>query len=478
MVILCTILIFLVSAWQIINGLQKRGGTLEFPFLVTWVFLLWMLPQAIAVSKISGIPEEAVDRLFGMMLLCFVGLIMGFQVGRRKGLKVVAAIDFISLRKLAVVSILFGAVFAILLKNVSEEELASSNWSGRTVAFLFLSQPMFYGGALSLALYLRKKDKVLLVFGACALLVVLGQIVVGGRRGPLVQFGLATGCILYFLRGFEVPKAIFVVCIFVAAIFTNGIGIYRKTVYDGQQYGTNIDIAETGSRVVNGLFAVLEKYDELLLPTDCPEVLNATMFMQTIENANIIDFGTDVWDHLVHTFFPGQILGRELKAALQINWFGKIYKASGHKNAAGSTVTGLTDAYQSFRWLGFIKFFFVGYIMGFLWTGACRGDFLAQLAYACLLRPGLEAITHSTPLFYMGVINFAVLLGIFIYIISRQFEKKLRRQQDWTRSLSMPRVESVNGFNPLRPLAMQRRLAGVEKVLDGAHNGPKPTTTD
>jgi hypothetical protein len=416
-----------ICVWQILYSLKLKDGVLQYPFFLSWVFLIWILPQAYEVSKHYEVPEEAVTRTFLMSIICLSCGIVGFYSVSNRSFTPIKLIDYHKLKTFAIVSILFGAVFHMLLRTVSDDELASSQWSGRTVAFLFLSQPMFYGGVLAISLYLRRKDHTLLLFGIIALLVVLTQILIGGRRGPLVQFALATACILYFVKGYLVPKTICLVLIPLGSIFVNGIAIYRSTVYEGQAYGTFLNATEVIPRMGKGLNAVFEKCDTLLIPQDHFEVLNATMLMQHIAQTDVLDFGSDIWDHLVHTFFPGQLFGRELKASLQFNWIKKV-SSGRHRVSSGSTITGLVDAYQSFRWLGGIKFFVIGAIMGYLWNGAIRGDLLAQLAYGCMLRAGLEAVTHSTPLFFMSLINFAIMSGAVIYVLSKSFEKKQRWQ--------------------------------------------------
>lgn len=424
MIIGLILVIISISMAEISKGISRQENALKYPFLVVLVWLLWVLPQAIGIYQNQEVSEPLIFRTFAMTLLCMICCIWGFHAGRSRSIVFVKSISYSKLKWYAIGSIIFGAIFHILLRNMGDD-LAASTWSGKTVAYLFLSQPLFYGGILALSLYLRKKDVVLLIIGMAALGLVLLVTMVGGRRGGMVQFVFATICVLYFVRGFLLPRVFIMVSIPIAAIFVNGIGIYRSAVFEGTTTAENFSLSESFRRVGTGLDAVAERYDELIFPKDYYEVLNATMFMENADSSEIMDFGTDLWDHLVHQFFPGQIFGYELKNSLQFQWYALSTANSNHQVASGSTMTGLFDAYLSFRWFGGIKFFLIGFLMRVFWNSAVNGDLLAQIAYGCLVRASLEGVTHSTSQFFMAVINFMLLFGIGVYVISWVHQKKL-----------------------------------------------------
>ena len=406
-----------IGVVEIFKGISNPENALKFPFLVSLVWLLWILPQALGIYQNQDASEELLFRTFAMTLLCLICCIWGFHAAKSRRIDFVKSIDFGKLKWYAIGSIIFGAFFHVMLRNMGDE-LESTNWSGKTVAYLFLSQPLFYGGILAISLYLRKSDSVLLITGLMALGVVLLVALVGGRRGGMIQFVFATICVLYFVRSYLIPRALIILSIPVAAIFDNGIGIYRSAVYEGTTTAENFSISESFRRVGTGLDAVAERYDELLIPKDYYEVLNATMLMESADNSGIMDFGTDLWDHLVHQFFPGQLFGYENKKSLQFQWYTMAMINSNHQVASGSTMTGMFDAYLSFRWFGGIKFFLIGFVMRIFWNSASNGDLLGQIAYGCLVRASLEGVTHSTSQFFMAVINFMLLFGLGVCVIS------------------------------------------------------------
>jgi hypothetical protein len=67
----------------------------------------------------------------------------------------------------------------------------------------------------------------------------------------------------------------------------------------------------------------------------------------------------------------------------------------------GTTVTGLTDAFQSFWFFGAIKFFLIGFIMSRWWRAARDGNRVAQMVLMLCVGSSLEAITHTTHLFFL-----------------------------------------------------------------------------
>ena len=68
----------------------------------------------------------------------------------------------------------------------------------------------------------------------------------------------------------------------------------------------------------------------------------------------------------------------------------------GHEFRLGTTITGYCDAFGSFGWLGFIKFTWVGIMMGILYRHAIRGAFLGQLLYVMNLNAAMHIISHGS----------------------------------------------------------------------------------
>ena len=68
----------------------------------------------------------------------------------------------------------------------------------------------------------------------------------------------------------------------------------------------------------------------------------------------------------------------------------------GHHYRTGTTGTGYKDAFLSYSWMGFVKFWVIGWMLGMLYRHAMKGSFLGQLLYVYLLTDAMHAISHGT----------------------------------------------------------------------------------
>ena len=76
------------------------------------------------------------------------------------------------------------------------------------------------------------------------------------------------------------------------------------------------------------------------------------------------------------------------------------YLRYGYSKRSGLTTTGFVDAFNSFWYFGFIKFFVVAFIMSKLFMAANRGHRVAQLLCMLLTVPAMHIVTHSTFWFF------------------------------------------------------------------------------
>ncbi len=339
--------------------------------------------------------------------------------------KVAEPCDVRYLRIFAAVSILVGGFFYYKLNVLPEEMRTLTQWSGTTVAYLFLSKPLFFGGMIALSISLRSRDRIMMGLAVVTLLFSLSAIVIGGRRGPMIEIVLSTTTILFFVKGWIVPRGIALALIPLSVIFVNGVAIYRTSVYQGQLYGSQLTLSEIPARVANGINAVAERANECILPAEALEIRNAISYMEVISEQSEYDFGTGLWDLLVHRYVPAQIFGREFKESLRIGIIESTVNRSVHRAVMGSTMTGFTDAFQAFGYFGAIYFFLSGMILRKLWNSAASGNFTSQIAYGVLIRDGLEAVTHHSCYVFVGLIVVAAFVVVPIEFLRWMSAKKV-----------------------------------------------------
>ncbi len=426
MIPLLIALIMFSALGQVLWSFRRVGGILEYPFLVSWVYLFFVLTQVFVIWQDNSTDEYSIIRLLLMVLACQTAGFVGYIWYSKTPPKVDETCDILYLKIFAAASVMVGGFFYYKLLTLPEELRANSQWSGASVAFLFLSKPLFFGGMIALWVTLKNQDRVMMGIAIATLLVSLFAIVLGGRRGPMAEIVIAVSTILFFVKGWIVPRGIALAAIFLGVIFVNGAAIYRTSVYQGQMYGSQLATSEIPERIANGISAVADRADECILPAEALEVGNAIYYMDTISQNSEYDFGTGLWDLMVHRYVPAQIFGRDFKDGLRFGFIDVTLDRSSHRKITGSTITGFTDAFQAFGYFGAIYFFFSAMILRRLWDSASSGNFISQIAYGVLIRDGLEAVTHHSCYLFAGLVVVAAFVAVPIVFLRRISPKKAK----------------------------------------------------
>ena len=243
-------------------------------------------------------------------------------------------------------------------------------------------------------LYLSGKRIVipkLLVFIIPSFLMLLDAAVLNGRRAGMMNLVSYVLVGLWFVRRIVVPRGFVVVGLVLGLILVNAIGTYRSLIFNKE--------ASLLERFSGAVKADYTSSSKKVIEKAGVEFNNYIIYRQVYSEVAVYDYGLIHWNGLVGNYVPAQIVGREFKQALMIqlvNVQSIAREKYGYKFGIGGTVTGYCDAFGSFGWLGFIKFFIIGYIMGVLYRQAMLGSFFGQLLYIYLLGTAMQAITHVT----------------------------------------------------------------------------------
>ena len=65
----------------LLDGLKRRGGYVEVPFLSAAVYAVWFLPQAVALLDDSTLQAGALTRVLVMSFLCLFAIWWGWRSG-------------------------------------------------------------------------------------------------------------------------------------------------------------------------------------------------------------------------------------------------------------------------------------------------------------------------------------------------------------------------------------------------------------
>lgn len=128
---------------------------------------------------------------------------------------------------------------------------------------------------------------------------------------------------------------------------------------------------------------------------------NGALFIKHTKDHLAYNFGLFLWDDIVTWYFPSFIFGKDGKQALMLAGEEDDYIESVTHNV--STETGYYQAFSAFSYLGFIMFYAIGYVFGFIWKRT-RESSLYLIVYLCFMFYIPSLASHGFS-FVMGQIE-------------------------------------------------------------------------
>lgn len=377
-------------------------GVFQFPFLIACVSLTFVTPQLVNLLKSGYFIQDGIDEVILLNLcLCNIALTIGFNTQSNKKNIVEYSIIRLDNRKLLertiYVFFLVGSIATLMNRGVYKGGFVSGT-------FVIISFFTSFGTiALLLILIAHQrgilKGKIFVILSVIIIVLTLDKIIASGRRAATINLVLM---ILYFFLNRKSSIYTYLkICVpaffVIGMILGSQIGKYRETAYQGNKtFIENISSLDFSSSEIDA--RVLQK----------GEIYNAFEGMRMIYLKNIYDYGAYNWNGIVKDYIPTALFSKEFKNSLMIKE--ESQDLVNYLTRSGSTMTGYFDSFLSFGILGFIKFWIMGTIMGFLWRRRNQSD-LSILLYFSLLTPGLHVLTHSSNYF----VSEYVFEIIFIY---------------------------------------------------------------
>lgn len=396
-----------------IKGLARRGFSIYEPWLpMAAVFLGFVGLQLIGLSRSPwGLPPDALDKTIVMATLCLFGFWWGYST-RVKPLVFLSG-EFSQSRLFFASFFLtfFGASFFFLISRLPQELVESGMWTGLPVAYLFFAQTLSYGFALACLLFFRYGDRRafwIAVFGATFY---LDRILIAGRRASAAEFFFIIVLALFFGRGYKLPRWVMVGVMLVMVLLMHSTGEYRAMSYE---QGWKAPLLARSINFVDNLVNVAK--------SGGVELRNAVYMIEAYDQNLDFDFGLYHWNITVFNYVPAQLVGPGIKDALLIDLPNVAEQVFGNQSTNGSTVTGIVDAFGSFWYMGWVKFFLIGLILKKIWSAAQNQSFAAQLLYMLLIVKSLHVVTHHTHWFFSPWVHMTVFLFPFLlWARRRQF---------------------------------------------------------
>lgn len=391
-------------------GVTDSRRLYRFTVLFSVSFCGFVIPQLNGLANEHGyfhtnvLPEGSLDMVTLMCILSVIFMWLGDNRGvHHPGSAVMYTLGEYDPNRLIRVSIFLtvaGVIITQVAINVLDRDYMTNlgtQWTGPITIFMFFQSMQKYGFALAVILYLRTRSPAALL---CAIFNVLTSIVSFtqvARRGALADTVFMVMLGLYFGRRFVLPAWLLGVLFVVGTLWSHAIGEFRGrddlTFFERLE---NADFAGAFYHTWNN---------------GGDELANAAVICWAAEESGEYDFGKVHWNQLVHAYFPGQIFGRDLKRAIKFEERDLALEVCGYKPSVGTTLTGMSDAFRSFWYLGALKYYLIGYVMGRWWNRGNRGDLRSQLAYMALMGAALHTITHGT----WWLMNAYIHMVIFAY---------------------------------------------------------------
>lgn len=394
--------------WLVGQGLvgqeRARGRIYELPFLAGATFLGFLLPQLPGVAADPYVPVAAFEKMIFFTILCVIAIGVGWASGARPLTVAAWSFDERWLLWMAAALSLLGAFFSYKIDQLPPELVNTSMWTGLPVAYLFFARAKLYGFAIATLCFCRRPSIFAFAIIIFDVMYLLQNVVLHGRRADTAEFVLIIALSVWFARGRPFPRTLAVIGIMIGTLFIHSVGEYRTlTVQDSLMSASTLaDRFSTASNIewINNISNMIE-YGGL-------EARNAVHSINFIDKNMSFDYGAANWNILVFNYIPAQVVGQDMKQAfyIPVTDQGDPY----YDQVPGSTNTGMVDAFGSFWYFGWIKFFLAAYIMACIYRTAVDGYMLFQLLYMLSVAPALQVITHQTQNLPTAWVHMAIFL--------------------------------------------------------------------
>lgn len=404
-------------------GVSRRERTFQFPFLTAVGFAGYLLPQIIGLTREPYLPHGALSTTIFMAFLCLGAAYSGYILNKRPA-RIFQQWQ-LSHRKLVISSAvltLVGAFFfykvSLLAAEVSLQH--GGQWTGIITIYVFFSQLLTIGFVLALVLQLKRPSWPTLLITLFGLAFYLERIIIHGRRSAMIELFLIIVLALWFNRRWAPPRWSVISGVIVGVLVVNSIADYRSTMLEGDR------TTWTGA----GLSEIMEIDYWGNLKRNFSEggfdVKNALYRIEAIDQNLSLDYGTALYNDFVRRYVPAQIIGPDLKMSLMVDIGVKDYGNLGYTAVTGTTLTGLSDSFSSFWYLGAFKLFLIGIIVSRWHKAAECGGIPAQVIVILVAYPALLALPFSTSQFFLKFFELAIFL-VPALAFSRVAKKKRPR---------------------------------------------------
>lgn len=416
------VVLMALCAALLLDGLSRPGRFYEFPFLAAATFAFFIIPQVFGLANDRFQSDTALDKTLVFAILC----LLACRAGWRPRISAVPRPNWVfSERRLlhaAMALSLIGAVFYFQLSRLPDEERLRTIHTGSAVMYLFFAKLLTYGFAIAVLCACRRLSLAAVLIILFDLVFIFDRVVIAGRRGETAEYVLIILLALWFQRGWSAPRTAVLAGIVLSFVTMTIAEDYRNAVYHkADPDWTTVLNLDIGAKV------------EKLLTEGGPEMRNAAHVIDRVDGLQRFDYGVSHWNWFVFTYVPAQIVGRGFKESLYIEP-GTMVFARGYEAPVGSTSTGLSDAFSSFWYFGWVKFLLIAFLLSRIYSSSMSGNAGMQLLYMLTVTPAMHTITHVTHWLVTAWIHIAVFLIPVVLYAAVRAPSPRRSLAGWVRA--------------------------------------------
>lgn len=331
----------LMIVYVLIKRFSKKDYSLDYVIYTGLGIVIYLYPQYISFTYFS--PDMGLYNDMSMGYLVAIYLLMHLISPYPNIIGIdrpAASVKYNKWSRLYLSMIFFsGLMFTYLTASVTEEMSSlGTQWSGVGTIYVFFASLIRLSAYASIYfLIYYRTSKLLNVIFMLTLIVLIGEFLLNARRSAGVEIFFLFMFYITHVRKIVFSKLLFLVGCFSSYLVLNFISYYRTYLKWGEG-----GLTSTG--IVEFLYLPFRS-----LPLDWINVVYAFSSLSTYS----LDFMASLWNGLVHSFIPGQLVGFSVKEGLKLEVQNAFDSSNSPFYVTGSFDTGLV---QSFAGLGYFAF--------------------------------------------------------------------------------------------------------------------------
>lgn len=420
MIYFVLLLIFIATClWIICRYYKKDKGVFQAPFIFSLASMLMMTPQFTTIILNPYYDSDLLQDLTWMMVTGTLAFAFGFEKADKKIVRQCKDLHTNKALKTLFVIFLIG-LYSAWQSDVVAEEFRNNggvdireNHSYQVWHFfrLFLDLGYFY--ALAYVAKTKKFPLIVKIIIIIGTLYYLTIVLAFARRALTVKLFLSLALLLSMIKPFWMKKIRIAVIVFfsIGMIYNASIGEIRSNLSDDAEkvevnYWENYKRSFYSPSLIHGM-----------------DLGNGALFIKYAKDNMNYDFGLFLWNDIVTWYCPSFIFGKDGKEALKVANNNERYIK--RVTYGVTTCTGYYFAFAAFSYLGFILFYAIGYILGFIWNRS-KYSLLYLTLYMNLMYNLPNLASHGFSYIVGNIETFLIFCipVIYPYIYSKQLRKK------------------------------------------------------